>query len=74
MDKLVLRLRELQGTDEVVNVIHMFCALTLDIISEYSFARAYGAMDSSDFASKWYNLIIGGEMYTLRGFPLVDFN
>ena len=63
VDKLVLRLRDLQGTDEVVNVIHMFCALTLDIISEYSFARAYGAMDDPDFASKWYNLLLSSEIY-----------
>lgn len=72
VDKLLLRLREPQGTDEVVNVIHMFYALTLDIISEYSFSRAYGAMDSPDFASNWYNLVIGGEI--LIDLPVVDVN
>ncbi|KAL8785784.1 MAG: hypothetical protein Q9213_003162 [Squamulea squamosa] len=57
VDKLTSRLRELQGSGKVVNVLHMYCALTLDIISEYSFGKAYGAMQREDFAKNWYQLI-----------------
>ncbi|KAL8859758.1 MAG: hypothetical protein Q9178_003873 [Gyalolechia marmorata] len=49
IDKLITRLHELQGTGKVVDILHVYCALTLDIISEYSFARAYGALDRDDF-------------------------
>ncbi|KAL8927926.1 MAG: hypothetical protein Q9172_001152, partial [Xanthocarpia lactea] len=58
IDKLISRLHELQGTGKVVDILHVYCALTLDIISEYSFARAYGALDRDDFGKTWYELII----------------
>ena len=60
VDELASRLRDLQGTDGVVNVIHMYCALTLDVISKYTFGRAYGVVNSPDFAAHWHQLVMNG--------------
>ncbi|KAL6718626.1 hypothetical protein ACLMJK_002860 [Lecanora helva] len=58
VDKLVLRLNSLQGTDNVINIVHVFAALTADIIVQYAFAKPYGFIDSPDFASSWHRAIM----------------
>lgn len=45
IDRLILRFKGLRGTGKVINILHVYCALTLDVISEYSFGRADGALD-----------------------------
>ena len=34
-----------------------YAALTMDIISEYAFAKSYGCVDRSDFAPEWPKVI-----------------
>ena len=54
VDQLVARLRTLQGTSGVTNMIDVFTSLTSDVISQYAFARPFGFMQSPDFAPYWH--------------------
>ncbi|KAL8649988.1 MAG: hypothetical protein Q9226_005334, partial [Calogaya cf. arnoldii] len=60
IDKLIERLREFRGTGRVINTLHVYTALTLDIISEYSFGRADGALDREGFARNWHEMSVEG--------------
>ncbi|KAL8846468.1 MAG: hypothetical protein Q9221_008452, partial [Calogaya cf. arnoldii] len=60
IDKLIERLREFRGTGKVINILHVYTALTLDIISEYSFGRADGALDREGFARNWHEMSVEG--------------
>jgi hypothetical protein len=57
VENLCRRLREFKGSKEPVNTGDAYAALTMDIISEYSFAKSYGCVDRSDFAPEWPKVI-----------------
>jgi len=54
IDKLTSRLESLRGSGSVINLVHVFAALTSDIIVQYTFAKPYGFIDSPDFALQWH--------------------
>lgn len=58
VDRLVARLRNVQGTGCNVNMIDVFTSLTGDVISQYAFARPFGFMQSPDFAPHWHQLMM----------------
>ena len=58
VNKLVSRLRDLQGTGKVINLVNMFIALTADIITNYAFASPFGFLDTPDFAPFWRNAMV----------------
>jgi hypothetical protein len=53
VDNLCRRIREFRDSKEPLNVGNAFAALTMDIITEYCFAKSYGCVDRPDFASEW---------------------
>jgi hypothetical protein len=57
IENLCRRLREFRESKEPVNIGNAYAALTIDIISEYSFAKSYGCVDRSDFAPEWPKMI-----------------
>ena len=54
IDKLVIRLEGLRDSGNVINLVDVFAALTMDIIVQYTFAKPYGFVDSPDFAHQWH--------------------
>jgi hypothetical protein len=59
IENLCRRLREFRESKEPVNVGNAYAALTMDIISEYCFAKSYGCVDRPDFAPEWPQVIKG---------------
>ena len=57
VDNLCRRMREFRDTKEPLNIGHAFAALTLDIITEYCFAKSYGCLDRPGFAADWSTVI-----------------
>jgi hypothetical protein len=53
VENLCRRLREFRELKEPVNIGHAYAALTLDIITEYCFAKSYGCVDGPAFAPEW---------------------
>jgi hypothetical protein len=53
IENLSRRLREFRESKEPVNLGNAYAALTMDIISEYCFAKSYGCVDRPDFAPEW---------------------
>jgi hypothetical protein len=53
VDNLCRRMREFRDSKEPLNIGNAFAALTMDIITEYSFAKSYGCVDRLDFAPEW---------------------
>ena len=50
-----------------------YAALTMDIITEYAFAKSYGCVDSPDFASEWPRVIdaVSAQAALTKQFPSV---
>lgn len=57
VDNLCRRLREFRDSKEPVQLGNAYAALTMDIISEYCFAKSYGCVDRVDFAPEWPKVI-----------------
>ena len=53
IENLCRRFRERHDSGEPVNLRHAYAALTMDVITEYSFSSSYGCVDAPDFARAW---------------------
>ncbi|KAI9883898.1 MAG: hypothetical protein M1823_004311 [Watsoniomyces obsoletus] len=58
IEKLCGRFEEHRESKKPMNLGDAYSALTLDVISEYSFAKAYGCLDRPDFAPEWPTLMM----------------
>ena len=58
VDKLTSRLRSLQGTGNVINLVYVFSALTADVTVQYAFAKPYGFVESKDWAKGWHRAVM----------------
>jgi cytochrome P450 len=57
VENLCRRFREAEESVEPVNLGHAYAALTMDVITEYSFAKSYGCVDAPDFMRQWPDTI-----------------
>ncbi len=57
VNRLCERLKEFQGSGEPVDLGLVFAALTTDVVTEYSFGRAYGCLKAPDFNPKLYRAV-----------------
>ena len=57
VENLCRRLREFRESKEPVNIGDGYAALTMDIITEYCFAKSYGCVDRPAFAPEWPRMI-----------------
>ncbi|KAL8901565.1 MAG: hypothetical protein Q9207_005144 [Kuettlingeria erythrocarpa] len=62
IDHMVFKLREIQGTGKVFNLLDLFGCLTGDIIGQYAFASSYGLLDGPDFSPHWHKLMMDVSM------------
>lgn len=53
VEKLCARLRGFQQSKEPVNLRHAFAALTMDVVTDYAFAKSTNCLDQPDFAPMW---------------------
>ena len=53
VENLCRRLCEFRELKEPVNIGHAYAALTLDIITDYCFAKSYGCINRPTFAPEW---------------------
>lgn len=53
VEKLCRRLTEFESSQKPVNLGFAYAALTMDIITEYSFAKSFNNIDAPDFAPEW---------------------
>ncbi|KAL6714742.1 hypothetical protein ACLMJK_008167 [Lecanora helva] len=56
VDKLASRLKGLQGSGRIVNLLDVFACLTGDVVGQYAFAKPYGFLDDKDFAPFWHQM------------------
>ena len=59
VDLLCEKLRECAEDEKVVDLGAAFTALTLDVISEYSYDEYYNCLEQPDFAPHWKRLMSG---------------
>ena len=73
VEKLCTRLRGYQATKEAVNLRHAFAALTMDVITDYAFAKSYNCLDEPDFAPIWPEAVdsISEQTHLNKQFPWV---
>jgi hypothetical protein len=57
IEKLCRRLHQARETGEVLNLRHAYAALTLDVITQYSFSKSYGALDADDWLCEWIVMV-----------------
>jgi cytochrome P450 len=71
VEKLCSRLTDIKGTDKPVNLRHAFAALTMDVVTEYSFGTSYDCLDDPDFAPIWPEAVdsISEQSHTNKQFP-----
>lgn len=56
--QLCRRLDECVGSKEPINLTVVFLALTMDILTDYSFAEGFGLLEEDDFNPKWRDTIL----------------
>lgn len=73
IDKFCKRLLDFKHTGNVVNVVNGFEALTVDIITEYSFGKSLNHLDVPDFSPDWgYAMRVGSFAYHIgHQWPIV---
>lgn len=66
-------MREFRDSKEPLDVGNAFAALTMDIITEYCFAKSYECVDKPDFAQEWPKVInaISAQNALNKQFPSV---
>jgi hypothetical protein len=71
VEKLCTRLQGFQQTKEPVNLRHAFGALTMDVITDYAFARSYNCLDEPGFAPIWLEAVdsISEQSHVNKQFP-----
>ncbi|KAK5096990.1 hypothetical protein LTR70_002207 [Exophiala xenobiotica] len=71
VEKLCTRLRGFQQTKEPVNLRHAFAALTMDVITDYAFAKSYNCLDEPGFAPIWPEAIdsVSEQSHINKQFP-----
>lgn len=57
--QLCSRFHEFKKSGEVLNLKYAFAALTVDVVSEYAFARPFGALQDPKFAPQWLDAVEG---------------
>ncbi|KAI4114143.1 MAG: hypothetical protein LQ345_005028 [Seirophora villosa] len=62
MDHMVRKLRELQGTGKVFNLLDLYASLTGEVIGQYAFDRSYGLLDGPDFSPHWHQVMMDVSM------------
>ncbi|KAI4221052.1 MAG: hypothetical protein L6R36_007164 [Xanthoria steineri] len=58
IDHMVFKLREIQGTGKVFNLLDLFSCLTADVMGQYAFAQSYGLLDGPDFSPHWHKTLM----------------
>lgn len=53
VERLCSRLEGFRETQEPVNLRHAFAAVTMDVITDYTFGTSYKCLDEPDFAPIW---------------------
>jgi hypothetical protein len=73
VEKLCKRLQGFKGTDKPVSMRNASAALAMDVVTQYSFAESYGALDEEDFAPHWPDAVDAIETLTYLNvyFPTV---
>jgi cytochrome P450 len=68
---LLDRLRTFRGTDEPVDLVLAYTALTVDVITDYAFARSMDNLDKPEFARSWHKLVRDNSrlFHTSKQFP-----
>ena len=66
-------MREFRDSKEPLDLGSAFAALTMDIITEYCFAKSYGCVDRPDFAPEWPKAIdaVSAQSALNKQFPSV---
>ncbi|KAL8647455.1 MAG: hypothetical protein Q9210_005552 [Variospora velana] len=58
MDYMVSKLRELQGTGKVFNLLDLYGCLTGEVIGQYAFDQSSGLLDDPDFSPHWHKTMM----------------
>lgn len=59
VENMCSRFRQFQQTKMPINLCYAFGALTLDVITSYSFGQSYDAVNAVDFDPKWMDTANG---------------
>ena len=59
VNKLCSKLKNRQSTEDSVNILHAYSALTADIITTYCFTKLYDLLDLPTFGRELYSTILG---------------
>jgi hypothetical protein len=73
VDNLCRRIREFRDSKEPLEVGNAFAALTMDVITEYCFAKSYACVDRPDFAPEWPQVLtaVSAQSALNKQFPSV---
>ena len=66
VSKLVERVREASGSGKIVNMSAAYAALTMDVISRYSFGQSMGNLEKEDWGVAWIDMFHQG----VQGHPV----
>ena len=67
VDKLCVRFEEFQTSQKSIDLRLVFGALTIDMISLYSYGRSYNCLEKPDFDIEFYQLMTSGGELALLG-------
>ena len=66
IQQLCTRLREFKGTGAPINMVHAYSAFTVDVITEYMFARSLDNLEAPNFDPSWHEaMMTASRMFNL---------
>ena len=73
VEKLSSRVAGFKGSDQPLNMKNASAALAMDVVTQYAFAKPYGALDDEEFAPQWPEAIeaFGERTYLNVYFPRI---
>ena len=73
IERMLDRLRKLQGTGTVLKVQNMYGCLTADIISQYGYGETFGYLKDPDFCPWWHDMMIEVSIngHMIKQFPWI---
>ena len=58
IDNMLSKLRGLQGTGKVTNLLDLYACVTVDIISQYAYAKSFGFLEDPKFHPEWHHMLM----------------
>ena len=73
IDKMCVKMREISKSGKPVNLLHVYSAMTTDVVTGYCFPESYGLLDEPDCGTDLHNMLAATveNVHMIKFFPFL---